>query len=888
MKKHTLRHLLLVFLCHLLAAGIAMATGDILFHTNIKVSFLDREKTYYLDPIGSNGESFTDSEIFTDIFTTEAEDVLTYLAMRRILETEYGFDISRPINITEYAQSAGASDDTNIPAWYSLDELIKWGRFGITHNTRTMGLNEFLQYYGNIFYPQNFEISAGGTASFTGYHHLEQQRTGFDPQLIVFMEENGLSAIQLQRAALDYITARVPEGTILISEEEGGIVNVTIPILVWRYNTTRGVRSLSGLCTNWVDYFALQRNLEQAITELSTDYEIYRKGKAMYSQGDTNLIYVVRMTQEDGSVLTYTNDTEYLGTTDEGLTEMFSENMEYLIYFQNNLEYSGLSDVPESALSHVLRLYSNAYPDDTRIWMYVDLDNRCETDAFYHVGTRYNEIRNNIRNSIVIAFILFLLWVGLFFYNVSETGKEYGPNGQEKYGLYLHDYIFLEFALAFCVLGILILRRGASDLSIMTEKMYSPEAVSGDISFLQSYGSYGLFGFLASLFLIGLCHTIVRRVRCGILYRQSLLYLLLRWVKEIYRRIYFHRNISLQTLLPYNLFLFSNLGLIFLIFRFWNTQRLIAAGLIVALLVLDTLVGLHLMKNQTERREIVDGIERIRNGEVNYKIDASHLSVENALLADAVNNIGDGIESAVNTSMRDEKMKSDLITNVSHDLKTPLTSIINYVDLLQRLGIEDHPAADYLHVLDEKSHRLKFLLEDLLEASKISSGNIELNMERLNLSELMNQCCGEFEENLEKRHLTLVMELTESAYVLADGRRTWRVVDNLFQNICKYAMEGTRVYVTIRSVAGKIELSIKNIAEKQSSLQGRELTERFIRGDESRSTEGSGLGLFIAKSLTEIQGGEFHISMDGDLFKATMIFPEYGMDVVAPSATGES
>ena len=197
-------------------------------------------------------------------------------------------------------------------------------------------------------------------------------------------------------------------------------------------------------------------------------------------------------------------------------------------------------------------------------------------------------------------------------------------------------------------------------------------------------------------------------------------------------------------------------------------------------------------------------------------------------------------------------MKSDLITNVSHDIKTPLTSIINYVDLLKRLKITEEPARSYIEVLDSKSQRLKQLTDDLVEASKISSGNIVLNLEQLNLDG--NDVAG---------------------MIYADSRRMWRIIENLFQNICKYALEGTRVYLEMQVKDGRVIASLKNISDRPMNLKGEELSERFIRGDASRTTEGSGLGLYIAKNLTKAQHGEFQIQLDGDLFKIILDFPEY-------------
>ena len=313
-----------------------------------------------------------------------------------------------------------------------------------------------------------------------------------------------------------------------------------------------------------------------------------------------------------------------------------------------------------------------------------------------------------------------------------------------------------------------------------------------------------------------------------------------------------------------------------MVFTLRDTMGVRIAIVVISVVLVDGLVGVWLFRRNAEQIDIVEGIKRIRDGEVDYKLDVDSLSGGSRELADAVNNIGDGISKAVQTSMKDEQMKSDLITNVSHDIKTPLTSIISYVDLLKRLKIEEEPAKGYIDILDNKAQRLKQLTDDLVEASKISSGNIVLNMEQLNLTELLNQAVGEFSEKFEERSLSVVFEeCNVPAYIYADSRRMWRVVENLYNNICKYAMDNTRVYMELEVADGKVTVSIKNISERQMNMKGEELTERFIRGDSSRTTEGSGLGLFIAKSLTQAQGGVFEIQLDGDLFKVILVFPEY-------------
>ena len=283
--------------------------------------------------------------------------------------------------------------------------------------------------------------------------------------------------------------------------------------------------------------------------------------------------------------------------------------------------------------------------------------------------------------------------------------------------------------------------------------------------------------------------------------------------------------------------------------------------------------GVLIVREGVQRNQVLEGIRNISEGDLAFKIDTKELKGDNKKFAEAVNTIGDGLFHAVDDSMKNERLKADLITNVSHDIKTPLTSIINYVDLLKREDIPNERAQNYLAVLEQKSQRLKQLTEDLLEASKISSGNITLQMERINFVELVYQTGGEFNEKFEAKGLTAVTKLPrEPVVIMADGRRIWRVVENLYNNVAKYAMANTRVYVDMMLEEEWVTLSIKNISQNALNIQADELTERFIRGDVSRSTEGSGLGLSIAKNLTELMGGKFEIYLDGDLFKVSISF----------------
>ena len=291
-------------------------------------------------------------------------------------------------------------------------------------------------------------------------------------------------------------------------------------------------------------------------------------------------------------------------------------------------------------------------------------------------------------------------------------------------------------------------------------------------------------------------------------------------------------------------------------------------------LVLDAAAAVWFFNRAAGRDRILEGLRRITGGELQYKIPVEVLKGEQKTMAEYINHIGEGLDAAVENSLKQERMKTELITNVSHDIKTPLTSIINYVDLLQREPFDDPKIVEYLKVLEEKSQRLKILTEDVVEASKASSGAISLEIVKLNFVELLHQVMGEFEEKFTEKNLTLMVHLeNQPVMIMADGRRLWRVLENIFSNVVKYAMEGTRVYAETVTEKGKISFSLKNISAQPLNIPAEELTERFIRGDVSRNTEGSGLGLSIARSLTELQGGEFRLYLDGDLFKVTIAFP---------------
>lgn len=286
-----------------------------------------------------------------------------------------------------------------------------------------------------------------------------------------------------------------------------------------------------------------------------------------------------------------------------------------------------------------------------------------------------------------------------------------------------------------------------------------------------------------------------------------------------------------------------------------------------AVLVLLTLYVLLCMK------KLLKAGKEISQGNMDYHVDTGKMYGPLREHGEQLNRISEGMNKAVNARMKSEHFKTELITNVSHDIKTPLTSIINYVDLLEKEEIDNEKAKEYIQVLSRQSARLKKLIDDLIEASKASTGNLNVNMERCELGVLIDQSAGEYAEKLKAAGLELVITKPEEPVVImADGRHMWRVFDNLLNNVCKYAMAGTRVYLNLDKAAGKATVTFRNISASQLNISGEELMERFVRGDSSRNTEGSGLGLSIARSLVQLQNGELELTVDGDLFKVVLRF----------------
>ena len=394
------------------------------------------------------------------------------------------------------------------------------------------------------------------------------------------------------------------------------------------------------------------------------------------------------------------------------------------------------------------------------------------------------------------------------------------------------------------------------------------ECVAYELNTVKAVAAALIMACLAGVFM-ALCMTTAARIKTGTLFKNTLIYRLCTGVGMGASSMLSSISGAWRFSLAFAGYLLINA---LLSYRFFTR-----GGFLAFLLLLAVNGGaLYLLLNMIRQMRTLSAAgQAMANGDLSYCVDTSGMKREFREHGENLNSIGRGMAIAVNERMKSERFKTELITNVSHDLKTPLTSIVTYIDLLQKEDIQDEKAKEYIDTIARQSKKLKKLTEDLIDASKASSGALNVNMERVNISELLRQSSAEYGERMEAVNITPVVNMPEEdIYVRADGRLLWRVVENLLQNICKHGMPGTRAYLEARTENGRAVVSFKNISQQQLNIPVEELLERFVQGDESRSRGGSGLGLSIAESLTELMKGKLKLSLDGDLFKVELWFDE--------------
>lgn len=475
-------------------------------------------------------------------------------------------------------------------------------------------------------------------------------------------------------------------------------------------------------------------------------------------------------------------------------------------------------------------------------------------DKYQELFTRAYELRYV---SIVVLVVSLILEAFVFVFLLSAAGH-HGKTGEIRPSFI--DKIPFDLYTALTVFAGIFL------IAAMAEVSYSNTAMLVVVLI-------AVIGVIAALISLLWCMSLAVRIKLGTTIKSCIIYRVGAWCLRLIKKVFYTFKDGLKAIPMFPRAVLVIAAILFVEFLWiaiagtspgkqlfgWFIER--------AVLVLATLYALLSMK------QLLEAGQRIAKGELDCKVDTSKLRGPFKEHGEDLNYITDGMNRAVGERMKSERFRTELITNVSHDIKTPLTSIINYVDLLEKERPENEKMREYLEVLDRQSAKLKKLIDDLLEASKASSGSLSVNLTECELGILLDQMAGEYSEKLSAAGLELILtKPEESVKIMADGRHMWRIFDNLLNNICKYAQRGTRVYLDLTADALKATVTFRNISATRLNISGDGLTERFVRGDSSRNTEGSGLGLSIAQSLAQLQKGTLDITIDGDLFKVVLRF----------------
>lgn len=553
--------------------------------------------------------------------------------------------------------------------------------------------------------------------------------------------------------------------------------------------------------------------------------------------------------KNDNSI--FTNINTSLDNIEEVKNELKKDN--YYFFYNNEID----TNIKNSELKN--KYYINTYRDiEFEIYIAFSDETDVSSEAFFE-KVAFDYAKSNEYNIVYTIPIYIVLVMILVIYLLWSIGHR---KGEEQIYQTKFDKWPIEVILAIGISADLFFTWLAYGI---LDNIFYYETVEINI-LMFSFAAIILSIIYAITAIIGT--SFIKKLKTGTLIKTSLVYIICRkiviGIKNICKVTFGNLNINLK-------FLGTLLALIII------TAILCAIfggfGMFLSIIIYGVVIY-FIMKKLYQFSKIKLHLKEMYYGNTMKSINLQEYKGELKEIAIYINEISNGLENAVNEKLKSERLKTELITNVSHDIKTPLTSIINYVDLLKQEDIKDEKIKEYVDILDNKSQRLKKLIEDLVEASKVSSGNIKLDKQKINLVELINQTVGEFSDKFNEKNLNVLVNTNkkEEYNIQADTRYMYRVVENLFSNIYKYSLEGSRVYIDINEEKQKIKLEIKNISKEALNITEDELMERFVRGDKSRNTEGSGLGLSIAKSLTELQNGEFNIIIDGDLFKVEVCF----------------
>lgn len=585
-------------------------------------------------------------------------------------------------------------------------------------------------------------------------------------------------------------------------------------------------------------YLQMQKGMqERELNELENVK--YKRYRLKYDSGESNIYYWF---SQKGRIYTNMKDVPEKKDAIQAAEQLGS----YLYYEDASVSLSGnLSYLDRIANLEVMCLFQAGHGGELVVAVDTDLP---KADAIMEAASIYETYFPWLGVGLFAAVLSFMWFILCMIYLTLATGR----NGEEdRIRLHRIDYIPTELhflAIFTFVTGLIVFcaRLGDKDWGVSSSLI-----LTGTLVFLSD-------GALLALYL-----SLVRKLKAEIFTSCSLMSFMIRTLKAGMRR----QDIAKRAMIQFTVCMGLEL---FFVWKAFAKQSLWAAA---GVLILFLYLAVYFLQQAIQRKKILEGIHEISHGRLDYHFESEEFSGDYRDLAEEINGIGEGLMNAVEENVKNERLKTELVTNVSHDIKTPLTSIINYISLIKMEGSWNENVENYVGILEKKSQRLKQLTEDLVEVSKITSGAIMLDMHPINMVELICQTGGEFNEIFEDVGLTVVTRLpNEPVMILADGSRLWRVVQNLYNNVAKYALKNTRVFVDLKENEGRAEFTIKDISAQSIHKTAQDLSERFVRGDESRGTEGHGLGLSIARHLTNLMGGTFEIQVDGDLFIVTITF----------------
>ena len=863
-----------IVIAHLaaVAAAVCAAMFVMIYQTGIRLD--DR------------GKSYTESEAFEKQVSNRGSDILVSLAAQDDINYLKNAGSSAVIDLAEFEEKGNTRDsirDLSLKNTsglaYSVSDLLEWGK------------DWEANYYEGVYDEDSQVIrceSSDGTSHY--FYRTDFKKMVADGTLKInyntdFLEEDDFES-KTESEKLDTVADELYYRYTSQSENIGNVTDtrtnteypgcffVELSQLDEKFAPQGAENILDAVnkSTEW------NGRLEDAYKELFTlldciraiqsdeqfnDYEtslasvFHSVGD--YTEGSTNLTYLFA---DKETQTIYTNKKAYssYAQLEQNLEKIFKEKAYAVVYPELS---ECVTNIPGADLQVWNHTIDQSF--DTKDFVFaVSVDTKSSVaDSMADEAENYETYSKLMFPMLAGAVFGSVLWlIGMVWLTVTAGRK---PEDEEIH-LNGFDRWYTEIA-AGAVIGIWLAGTIILGTLIANSSLGYSYAVVTVIVTCLICGTYTM-----AWFLIGYL-SLVRRIKAGTLWKNSLIRKVLKWIGKCSGKLAdfvraFSRNTAekIKVLLVGGAFLFLQFLIIGCIFGG-------AEVFLLALMAVDVAAMIFVIRKADGLDLIMDGLKKISDGELQYKIKIDTLTGKQKVMAEYINNIGSGLDAAVENSLKKERMQTELITNVSHDLKTPLTSIINYVDLMKRENPTDPKIQEYLRILDEKSQRLKVLTEDVVEASKASTGNIKLEMNDIDFVEMVQQVIGEFEEKFQEKNLTMMVHFTdEPSIIYADGQRMWRVLENVFGNVVKYAMEGTRVYAEISNRNKKVTFSLKNISAQPLNISADELTERFIRGDVARNTEGSGLGLSIAKSLTELQGGEFKLYLDGDLFKVMITF----------------